>query len=519
MRLINTETMMLAEFMGQVQKYAILSHTWGEEEVSFQDFTHPNKEVRLRKQGFRKIEKVCELAREAGLLYVWVDTCCIDKTSSAELAEAINSMFQWYKDAAVCYAWLADLLPPGRFSVKDTNSRFKDCRWFTRGWTLQELIAPKEVKFYDQQWTFCGTKIDLSRTISAITKIDVQVLRNADLLYYLPIAQRMSWAANRQTTRVEDIAYSLLGIFDVNMPLLYGEGPKAFTRLQEEIARESNDLSLFAWKAKSVDQTHRGILASTPSEFHDSGSIGVTQRTNFNPDFLMTNKGLRLDSDLYPGQNGSYLMPLNCTCHDENGNAQNIGILLKMSGGGVYSRVKSDEFGVMDSGDIQPFKKSNGIFISKSISSALSVTLDRSHRDAFFFRRGFNERGASVQAQNVSFEALEIEPNASWDSQRRMILTYGSSSFTAYAFFYNLSRTSTFTVAFGKTDSSVEPWLTVFGIGDMPQMPMRDLKKLEALGSKRKERYVMVKGIRVDASLERVAVEGEEVYCIDISYS
>lgn len=456
------------------------------------------------------------MAREAGLLYVWVDTCCIDKTSSAELTEAINSMFQWYKDAVVCYAWLADLLPGSSLLAEDRNSSFKDCRWFTRGWTLQELIAPREVKFYDQEWTFRGTKADLSDTISSITRINTQVLQNIELLYRLPIAQRMSWAANRQTTRIEDTAYCLLGIFDVNMPLLYGEGLKAYARLQEEIVRESNDLSLFAWRAKFIDQTNRGILASTPSEFRDSGSIRLANETNFNPDFLMTNKGLRLALDLYPGQNGSYLMPLNCVYPDGRGDGQKIGIWVKMHGGGVYSRVNSNEFGVIDPGELQRFNKSNGIFVSKRISSELSATMDRSHRDAFFFRKGFNQLGVGIHERDGPFEAAEIEPKANWDSQRRMFLTYGASSFAAYAYLYSPTTVRKgFGVAFGKTDSSTEPWLTLFSGEELQSMGMRDLRKLESIGSKRKERHV----IGVDVSVEKATMEGQEVYCIDISYS
>ncbi|KAK0655719.1 hypothetical protein B0T16DRAFT_424448 [Cercophora newfieldiana] len=200
MRLINTATLQFEEFIRQnIPEYAILSHTWEEEEVSFADI----------------ILKTCEIAQSEGHGYAWVDTCCIDKSSSAELTEAINSMFKWYQNAKVCYAFLSDFP-----ASADSNEALEICRWFTRGWTLQELIAPRDVTFFRQDWT--------------------KPLRS------IAVAQKMSWAAFRETTRVEDMAYSLLGIFDVNMPMLYGEGEKAFRRLQEEIIRSTSDLSILA---------------------------------------------------------------------------------------------------------------------------------------------------------------------------------------------------------------------------------------------------------------------------------
>ena len=185
--------------------------------------------------------ETCRLAREQGLSYAWIDTCCIDKSSSAELTEAINSMFNWYKESAICFAFLSDL-PALKSKVLENELRL--CRWFTRGWTLQELIAPKSVEFYDQGWQRRGTKQSLQQELSAITGIDLEILEDSNLLSTIPVARRMSWASRRKTSRVEDRAYSLLGLFDVNVPLIYGEGPKAFIRLQEEIMKQNNDLSL-----------------------------------------------------------------------------------------------------------------------------------------------------------------------------------------------------------------------------------------------------------------------------------
>ncbi|OIW27820.1 hypothetical protein CONLIGDRAFT_551906, partial [Coniochaeta ligniaria NRRL 30616] len=175
-----------------------------------------------------------------GLAYVWIDTICIDKSSSAELSEAINSMFKWYRNAAICYAYLSDV----------PQVRLEYSRWFTRGWTLQEMIAPQELRFYDANWDALGTKSDLLDRLCDITGVDTTALRGGNLRFF-SVARKMSWASRRQTTREEDIAYCLLGIFDISMPLLYGEGSKAFIRLQEQIIKEYDDESLFAWRSTS----------------------------------------------------------------------------------------------------------------------------------------------------------------------------------------------------------------------------------------------------------------------------
>jgi Heterokaryon incompatibility protein (HET) len=211
-------------------------------EVTFQDVADLSKA--RKKKGFSKILETCRLARTQGYDYTWIDTCCIDKSSSAELTEAINSMFNWYKQSAICYAFLYDLPAERETGRLDFVPSLSQCRWFTRGWTLQELVAPEKVEFYDQTWQIRGTRSSLQQELSSITGIDTDVIVDSNLLTTIPVARRMSWAANRQTTRVEDLAYSLLGIFDVNLPLIYGEGPKAFIRLQEEIIKQHNDLSL-----------------------------------------------------------------------------------------------------------------------------------------------------------------------------------------------------------------------------------------------------------------------------------
>ncbi|TBU51377.1 hypothetical protein BD310DRAFT_942287 [Dichomitus squalens] len=192
-----------------------------------------------------KIREACRVAREAGYDYLWIDSCCIDKTSSSELTESINSMYLWYGRADLCYAYLADV-PSGKDPRAD-RSAFRSSRWHRRGWTLQELIAPSGVTLLADDWTEIGTKHTLCDLIEEITGIPYLALLHTKSLDEFSVAQRLSWAAERETTREEDRAYSLLGIFNINMPTLYGEGSRAFRRLQEEIVRRIPDLSLFAW--------------------------------------------------------------------------------------------------------------------------------------------------------------------------------------------------------------------------------------------------------------------------------
>jgi hypothetical protein len=305
MRLLNTTTKRLHVFMGDdVPKYAILSHTWGAVEITLQalEAHHQNPESATdvgseTKIAFDKIHKSCDIALQNGYHFIWIDTCCIDKTSSAELSEAINSMFRWYNEAAVCYAYLSDLSPSSFTLSRDTLSK---CRWFSRGWTLQELIAPRRVHFYDSTWTLRGTKDSLRHVISDATRIDTSILADPDRMYSIPAARKMSWAASRRTTRVEDLAYCLLGLFDINFPLLYGEGTKAFRRLQEEIMKQTSDMSLLAWLPETTDEPVREIWARSPSEFAwlrlQPGLLRV--RGQFNHDIDISNKGLRVSAHL-----------------------------------------------------------------------------------------------------------------------------------------------------------------------------------------------------------------------------
>jgi hypothetical protein len=277
MRLLNVSTLQLESFLGtEKPPYAILSHTWEPDgEILFEDLQTASTGDYREKSGFAKVMSTCNRALRDGYQYVWIDTCCIDKSSSAELSEAINSMFRWYQQSRICYAYLSD--------VPEHGVTLFSSRWLTRGWTLQELIAPKEVLFFDSNWDFVGTRSTLASQISEHTRIQEHVLVRTGqalrgVLRSISVAQRMIWASERQTTREEDIAYSLMGLFDVNMPLLYGEGDKAFLRLQEAIIHGSEDQSILAFRINLRTDLERHnfeshfspILAPSVADFCDN---------------------------------------------------------------------------------------------------------------------------------------------------------------------------------------------------------------------------------------------------------
>ncbi|KAI0695659.1 heterokaryon incompatibility protein-domain-containing protein [Cerioporus squamosus] len=264
--------------------YLILSHVWMDEEQTFQDVQRYKMAGGLSAAS-SKIRDCCAFARRRGYNWAWIDTCCIDKTSSAELSEAINSMFVWYREADECIAFLQDVDEADDPYGKD--SLFRKSRWYTRGWTLQELIAPRRLVFVSKNWRVIGTKRSLADLVEEITNVDFDVLTYRRTHARVSVARRMSWAANRQTTRQEDRAYSLLGIFDVTIATVYGEGNNAFIRLQEEIMKRIPDQSIFAWgppmlrdtiafsrSVASPGKRHlRALLSISPDSFASSSEV------------------------------------------------------------------------------------------------------------------------------------------------------------------------------------------------------------------------------------------------------
>ncbi|KFY26672.1 hypothetical protein V493_03943 [Pseudogymnoascus sp. VKM F-4281 (FW-2241)] len=306
MRLINTSTLAIEIFFdGRAPPYAVLSHRWHDGEISLHEMQNGTA---VERRGYAKIVQTCELAVRDGLGYAWVDTCCIDKSSSAELSVAINSMYRWYREAAVCYAFLSDV-EVDNVGVDAGVAAFVSSAWFSRGWTLQELLAPAKVEFYNVSWRKIGTKATLGQAIVERTGIDMEALNGGDLETF-SIARRMSWAAGRETTVPEDAAYCLFGLFAVNMPMLYGEGERAFIRLQEEIMKHSADHSLFAWSSK--EPCARGLLARSPADFEGCADIVVTrERWNRTP-YTVTNLGLSIQLPMMPWAMDTYLAALDC---------------------------------------------------------------------------------------------------------------------------------------------------------------------------------------------------------------
>ncbi|KAK5711211.1 hypothetical protein LTR17_018503 [Elasticomyces elasticus] len=265
--------------------------------------------------GWQKIQRCCRLSRQRGFDWTWIDTCCVDKTSSAELSETINSMFAWYRDAYACYVFMddvkADVLPvldladaeqeweqSLESATLNSIEAFSNSRWWSRMWTLQELLAPRAVLFYNANNVLLGTRDSLALLISGASDIGLDVVTRKMNIHEASIAQRMSWASERESTRIEDQAYALLGIFDVNMPLLCGEGTKAFARLQEQIIAHSDDQSILAWGLWAPkDHDLEGVLASAPSDFDGSGQVTIPRSATHAyhvHSYGVTNQGLAM---------------------------------------------------------------------------------------------------------------------------------------------------------------------------------------------------------------------------------
>jgi hypothetical protein len=288
----------LRETIHDVVRYAIFSHRWTDSEPSYQDvsasvsFGGLNKQRNIKTAGLAKLVQLCETARALGYKLVWSDTCCIDKNNMAELSEAIHAMFKWYAHAHLCIVHLA---------ASSSLTDFEREPWFKRGWTLQELLAPRRIKFYDETWrqftTFTNDKDDpaLMSALSTVTGIprDVVVADNSRGIKGRGIWEIMSWASGRKTTRIEDEAYCLYGLFNVHPPIAYGEGEKAFPRLVEAIAERYHTWDVFAWGGQASER-HPALPCSPAcyprwDEAMVSGGVGMTA-------FALTSHGLRLTS-------------------------------------------------------------------------------------------------------------------------------------------------------------------------------------------------------------------------------
>ena len=386
MRLLHAKTLTFEDFLGSnIPVYAIVSHRWGETELSYQSFLRDKEQYvrgHLESYGWAKIVKAAELALQWGLQWVWLDMICINKESSAELTEAINSMYDWYRYASTCFVFLPDveydeawdreesstlaftaevdttILPavdhrwahdrPGlrilqpivHKPVPMYEQEFIESTWFGRSWTLQELLAPGSVVFFNSKFQSIGTRNTLAPLIKKATKIPLKFLEDSNgsrpLVTEACVAERMRWASHRDATRTEDKAYSMLGLFQVNLPLLYGEGNRAFRRLQIEILKETHDESLLAWMSELAlipglpSTANSPVLSRSTNMFlHARAAVcPFIQRKHYE----VTNMGLRftlpvspssentfsslavfdLDNLMRYGASSSLLFPLNC---------------------------------------------------------------------------------------------------------------------------------------------------------------------------------------------------------------
>jgi hypothetical protein len=402
MRLINTTTRKVEEIHGKIPEYAILSHTWGEQEMTLQDMHHSEPE---KFKCFEKVDRCCKLVAKEGFEYVWIDTCCIDKNSSSELSEAINSMYRWYKEAQVCITYLSDV--PSGEDPSSPLSTFRNCKWFTRGWTLQELIAPPVVEFYGKNakgdWTEIGTKLSLQKIISEVTGIPSEVLKTGDMRD-ISVAKRMSWASRRETTREEDRAYSLLGLFDVNMPMVYGEGERAFARLQQEIMKISNDHSLFAWTATKDGVRHwfnQGLLADSPSDFVHSHQIERLRDHSDSGDYQMTNLGLCMQLPLVE-VDGEQCAVLNCFKELRKDYLLGIGLQ-------SLQRMSEEEEGYtrFDEGDERYAR-----FDTNKMAEVARKDAAKAERQTVYIRRNGEDRFKELSGPNIMCNvSLSISPS------------------------------------------------------------------------------------------------------------
>lgn len=264
MWLIETSTFRLSEFTTSVPSYATLSHVTEEDEAPHESPGHIRREICNRSR--KTVERACVQARTAGISWLWNYATCVDRYSWAAQSEAINSLAQIYRGCEYTIIYLADLV----FELvghETLGERLADCRWFKNIWSIPQIIFSRAAFFFSTDWTQIGTKISLLPLISAIIGIDKPALDDSDCLEDYSIAKRMSWASRMTTTRTEDSAYALLGLFDVSLPIIHGEGQKAFFKLQEEILKDTNDFSLFAWDSP-VPQEYTGLLAPSPACFH-----------------------------------------------------------------------------------------------------------------------------------------------------------------------------------------------------------------------------------------------------------
>ncbi len=443
MRLINLTTLVIEVHERTIPPYAILSHTWGAKETDLHGFQNvvESKSLPIKLSGF------IDQAKNDGLNHAWIDTCCIDKANPTELSEAINSMYRWYKAAAVCYAYLCDVDNVNGVNVTDAaavgyaviSAAFRSSRWFTRGWTLQELLAPPRLVFFDANWVRLGTRAQLSSLVQETTSIHFRYLLGwADVTRDASVAQRMSWAANRHTTRSEDGAYALLGLFGVSIPLLYGEGgPLAFQRLQIEIMRHFDDPSVLAWgydptcdeataapaweaDANPPAGLHGGLFALSATDYQSCGDV-VPCRTYSPPEntsgsaFDALGGGLRIPLAIHEdGSRGKYAM-LNYQLVDDTGSLVLISIPLQDTDIQMTGRKGADDY-------VRPAYRRPRRFVYATTHSVRMIHIRKNYTPVQQGSSAGLDRFYVLPSTRASHPSLvEVWPREAWNTEQRMV--------------------------------------------------------------------------------------------------
>ncbi|KAI5371968.1 hypothetical protein J4E82_009345 [Alternaria postmessia] len=331
-------------------------------------------------------------------------------------------MYNWYRQAKVCYVALEDL--PAHVGLEDQIAK---CRWFTRGWTLQELLAPSNVEFYDQDWTFRGRRKDHTDTISKFTSIPTKVLLKPKAIYKESVGARMSWASKRVTKRTEDMAYCLLGIFEINMPLIYGEGKRAFLRLQEEIIKRSNDLTILGWDNVVMPRTKKWdslveVFATSPAAFARSADLQKTS-SGLGPEFSITNRGLLLTGDFKLFYRSSRQEPemstyvLQIATTDDSATRE---IGLRKLAPRLYGRLRRlprlEDHNASSSSD-----DSDYITETRTYEDTIYIRTDFHHTDDFTHLAASRKNALHIPKQKY-LEILRVTPQWLWDHSDAVFL-------------------------------------------------------------------------------------------------
>jgi hypothetical protein len=499
-RLLHINTRGFTSFpdLRSVPEYAILSHRWihtqrnGQHvalDISYTEFLAGSGDQR----GYEKIDKACEavlyFAHEQGrtLEWIWIDSCCIDKSNNEEHTEAINSMYQWYARSYVCITYLGDV---------DTFDEASSSEWFRRGWTLQELIAPERVLFYNKRWQGCGSKNDYSpglhdqtqypflnrsKELADITNIDIALLRLQDRkaiktkLDSIPACQKMSWASDRNTTKDEDMAYCMIGIFDIShMYLKRGEGRRAFIRLQEEVIKQSNDLTLFAWKLSDDNDACmednclgleelsqnapknapffdsnpasglHGIFACGPSHFRHASQIEPTQLAVYNEEITITSRGVKFITPLLgTGPFFPFRMPLYCT---DGTSSQLLSIELRLLGGSIYARANCTQLPLVRK-DAKVIPNQDDVFLAHKIRH-FQHCAEQMHKHAIRLPESILK----------TLHLVHVSPGYLWSSKHNLVTTNGRRFFIGCAYYQtNNTLRAAVTLLFG-LDHLQRPW-------------------------------------------------------------